>query len=144
MKRTVADLAKALLNATLILLALCLFLGWKLMAAASAVTANASQIASRVEPLHTAVTGLQGELASLRAALQDRPAQDEAEALSAARLDRVEERLNQLQANVAGIRQLPLQAAEQAARAGAAELSSRIISAAPLLRDSRACAQPEG
>ncbi|WP_027243992.1 hypothetical protein [Leisingera daeponensis] len=144
MKRTVADLAKALLNATLILLALCLFLGWKLMAAASAVTANASQIASRVEPLHTAVTGLQGELASLRAALQDRPARDGAEALSAARLDRVEERLNQLQANVAGIRQLPLQAAEQAARAGAAELSSRIISAVPLLRDSRACAQPEG
>lgn len=144
MTRTVADFAKALVNATLILLALCLFLGWKLMAAASVVTANASEITSRVAPLQTAATGLQEELASLRAALQDPPGQDGADRLSAARLERVEERLNQLQANLAGIRQLPLQAAEQAARAGAAELAGRIIRAAPMLRDGRACQPTEG
>ncbi|UWQ26400.1 hypothetical protein K3553_08015 [Leisingera aquaemixtae] len=149
MKRTVADLAKALLNATLILLALCLFLGWKLMAAAAAVTAHAEQIASQVAPLHTAATGLREDLNSLRPALQDRPGQDGAgqngaDTASTARLDRIEERLDQLQANLAGIRQLPLQSAEQAGRAGAAELVGRIIRAVPLLQDGSACPPPPG
>ena len=154
MKRTVTDLAKALLNATLILLALCLFLGWKLMAAASAVTAHAEQIASQVAPLHTAATGLREDLASLRAALQERPGQDGqgqdgagldgADTASAARLGRIEERLDQLQTNLAGVRQLPLQSAEQAGRAGAAELAGRIIRAVPLLQDGSACPPPPG
>ncbi|UWQ51376.1 hypothetical protein K3720_08145 [Leisingera caerulea] len=121
MTRTVTELAKALLNATLILLALCLFLGWKLMAAASAVTANAAEITSRVEPLHTAVTGLQGEIASLRAAVQNGT-----DTVPPARLAPVEERLDQLQASLSEMRDLPQQAAAGAARAGAAEFAARL------------------
>ncbi|WP_435659601.1 hypothetical protein [Leisingera caerulea] len=122
MTRTFADLAKALLNATLILLALCLFLGWKLMAAASAVTANAAEITSRVEPLHTAVAGLQGEIAGLRAAV----VQNDTDTVSPARLASVEERLDQVQASLSGMRDLPQQAAAGAARAGAAEFAARL------------------
>ncbi|UWQ85171.1 hypothetical protein [Leisingera caerulea] len=121
MTRTVTDLAKALLNATLILLALYLFLGWRLMAAASAVTANAAEITSRVEPLHTAITGLQGEIAGLRAAVQNGTA-----TVSPARLSPVEERLDQLQASLSEMRDLPQQAAAGAARAGAAEFAARL------------------
>ncbi|WP_175392924.1 hypothetical protein [Leisingera sp. JC1] len=132
MTKTLFELAKALLNATLILLALCLFLGWKLMAAAEGVTANAAAIADQVSPLRTAVSGLQEEAAALHSTVQDGTA-------AAASLTRLEARLAQVQASLADMRALPRQAAAEAARTGAAELAGRIIRAAPLLQDGSAC-----
>ncbi|NSY36957.1 hypothetical protein [Leisingera sp. ANG59] len=136
MAKILYDLTKTLLNATLILLALCLFLGWKLMAAAEGVTANAAALADRVTPLRTSVTGLQAEVAALRGSLTEGTA-------SAARFDKLEERLAQLQASVSEMRALPQQAAAEAARAGAAELAGRIIRAAPLLKEGSACGSGE-
>ncbi|MEW2914348.1 hypothetical protein [Leisingera sp. JC11] len=138
MSKTLFDLAKALLNATLILLALCLFLGWKLMAATEVVTAAAADAADRLTPLHTAVTGLQEEVAALRNAVQDGSS-----TAFAARFAQLEARLAQLQTSVSEMRALPQEAAAEAARAGAAELASRIIRAAPLLQDGSACSAPE-
>ncbi|KIC37614.1 hypothetical protein [Leisingera sp. ANG-M7] len=136
MTKNLFDLAKALLNATLILLALCVFLAWKLMAAAEGVTANAAAIADQVSPLRTAVSGLQEEAAALRSMVQDGTA-------TAASLTRLEARLAQVQASLADMRALPRQAAAEAARAGAAELAGRIIQAAPLLKDGSACSSGE-
>ena len=132
MTKTVLDLAKALLNASLILLALCLFLGWKLMAAAEGVTANATVIASQVAPLRTAVTGLKQEVAGLRSSVQSGT-------VPAERLTRLEARLAKVQDTLADMRTLPQLAAADAARTGAAELASRIIRAAPFLKDGSAC-----
>ncbi|NVK12541.1 MAG: hypothetical protein HWE35_00010 [Rhodobacteraceae bacterium] len=139
MTKNLIDLAKALLNATLILLALCLFLGWKLMDAAGGVTANAAAIADRVTPLRTAVAGLQEETASLRAALQDGTG-----TAPAVRLEQLEHRLAQIQDSLSEMRGLPQQAAAEAARAGAAELAARLISAVPGLKDGGAACAPPG
>ncbi|KIC29703.1 hypothetical protein [Leisingera sp. ANG-M6] len=132
MTKTLFDLAKALVNATLILLALCLFLGWKLMAAAEGVTANAAAIADQAAPLRTAITGLQSDIAALRSSMQD-------DTVSSARLTQLEARVAKVQDSLADMRTLPQQAAAEAARAGAAELAGRIIRAAPLLKDGSAC-----
>ncbi|UWQ81108.1 hypothetical protein K3725_08965 [Leisingera sp. S132] len=136
MTETLFDLAKALLNATLILLALCLFLGWKLMTAAEGATANAAAIADRVLPLRTDLEALQAEAAALRSTAQDSTA-------TAASLTRLEARLAQVQTSLADMRALPRQAAAEAARAGAAELAGRIIRAAPLLKNGSACGSGE-
>ncbi|KIC25771.1 MULTISPECIES: hypothetical protein [unclassified Leisingera] len=136
MTKTLFDLAKALVKATLILLALCLFLGWKLMAAAEGVTANAAAIADQAAPLRTAITGLQSDIAALRSSMQDGT-------VSSARLTQLEARVAKVQDSLADMRTLPQQAAAEAAREGAAELASRIISAAPLLKDGSACGPGE-
>ncbi|KIC19737.1 hypothetical protein [Leisingera sp. ANG-DT] len=132
MTKTLFDLAKALVNATLILLALCLFLGWKLMAAAEGVTANAAAIADQAAPLRTAITGLQSDVAALRSSMQDG-------SVSSARLTQLEARVAKVQDSLAEMRTLPQQVVAEAARAGAAELAGRIIRAAPLLKDGSAC-----
>ncbi|KIC34931.1 hypothetical protein [Leisingera sp. ANG-S5] len=136
MTKTLIDLAKALLNASLILLALCLFLGWKLMAAAEGVTANAAAIADQAAPLRTAITGLQSDVAALRSSMQDG-------SVSSARLTQLEARVAKVQDSLADMRTLPQQAVAEAARAGAAELAGRIIRAAPLLKDGSACGSGE-
>ncbi|MDC0656529.1 hypothetical protein N6L27_00785 [Leisingera sp. SS27] len=136
MTKLLFDFAKALLNATLILLAVCLFLGWKLMTAAEGVTANAEAITGQVAPLRTAVTELQQEVAGLRSSVQSGTAPAE-------RLARLEARLAQFQTALADMRTLPRHAAADAARTGAAELASRIILAVPLLKDGSACGPGE-
>lgn len=136
MTKTLFDLAKALVNATLILLALCLFLGWKLMAAAEGVTANAEAIADQAAPLRTAITGLQADVSALRSSMQDG-------SVSSARLTQLEARLAKVQDSLADMRTLPQQAVAEAARAGAAELAGKIIRAAPLLKDGSACGSGE-
>lgn len=139
MTRPLIDLAKALLNATQILLALCLFLGWKLMAATEGVTANAAAIADRVTPLHSAVASLQEEIASLRRTIEDGAATAPPDRLAA-----LEDRLARLQTGLSEMRRLPQQAAAEAARAGAAELAARLISATPGVKPDGSCAPSGG
>lgn len=135
MTKTVIDLVRAVLNATLILLALCLFLAWKLIATADAVTARASQIAGAVAPLTTAVTELQQEMAEVRGAVQATP-----ETGTAHRLSRIEARLENIQTHLNALRTLPQEAAAQAAQAGAADLAGRLISTAAWIRQDGSCA----
>ena len=100
--RTLAHLGLALLNATLILAALCLFLVWRVLTSAEAVaerfetalTTTAARLApveTQLDALTVEVTGLRADLAGLRAEAGAAGTAG-AEAL-AARLDRLEARL---------------------------------------------------
>ncbi|MDB6176277.1 hypothetical protein PAF17_02010 [Paracoccus sp. Z330] len=71
--KAIRNLALALINATLILLAICLWFGWKLMAEVNGVTQNmASNLVSaqpaldRIDTLRAEIVGLRTDLADLR------------------------------------------------------------------------------
>lgn len=66
MTKTLKDLALALLNATLILIALCLFLAWQTTAAVDAVTENFALTLQRVTPLRDEVKATREEVIGLR------------------------------------------------------------------------------
>lgn len=69
----IRNLLLALLNATLILVALCLFLGWRLTAEIHAVTGDVAESLTEnlapVQPLRDEVAVLTGEITGLRADL---------------------------------------------------------------------------
>ncbi|MBE1284690.1 MAG: hypothetical protein GJ676_15370 [Rhodobacteraceae bacterium] len=69
MRKTIKDLLLALLNATLILVALCLFFAWQLSATASEIATNFAKSLVPLAPLRADVQGLSDELKSLRAEL---------------------------------------------------------------------------
>jgi len=69
MAKTLKDLVLALLNATLILLAICLFLGWKLASTVDGITTAVSEKLEVVTPLRSEIQGVRGELAALRSEL---------------------------------------------------------------------------
>jgi hypothetical protein len=105
MAKTLKDLALALLNATLILIALCLFLAWQVASTARDVTGRLSEELADLAPLRGTVqdtkdelTGLRQDLAGLRDG--DGPAvsqQVQARlAVLEERLDMTAERLNAL------------------------------------------------
>ncbi len=71
MASTLKNLALALLNATLILLALCLFLGWKLASEISGITASFAENLQIVTPLRENVGEVRSEVAGLRSELAD-------------------------------------------------------------------------
>ncbi len=69
MAKTLKDLLLALLNATLILLALCLFLGWKLAQSVDQIRVGFAENLQVVAPLRDQAQGIRGELAALRSDL---------------------------------------------------------------------------
>jgi len=69
MAKTLKDLLLALLNATLILVALCLFLGWKLARSVENIQDNFRESLQIVQPLREQAQGVREDLASLRADL---------------------------------------------------------------------------
>ncbi len=69
MAKTLKDLLLALLNATLILLALCLFLGWKLAQSVDQIRVGFAENLQVVAPLRDQAQGVRGELAALRSDL---------------------------------------------------------------------------
>ena len=69
MAKTLKDLLLALLNATLILVALCLFLGWKLARSVENIQDNFRESLHIVQPLREQAQGVREDLASLRADL---------------------------------------------------------------------------
>jgi hypothetical protein len=110
--RTLGNLGLALLNATLILAALCLFLAWRVLASASdvterfesALTGTAERIApvaAELGALNEELGGLRAEIAALRAEAGDRGG-----AALAARLDALEVRLAPLDAGAARLSEM--------------------------------------
>lgn len=98
MAKTLKDLVLALINATLILLALCLFLGWKLTTTAQSLMSDFSQKVQIVAPLREEVQGVRGELAALRADLATLQATDAiADTATAQRVSQTLDRLNQIE-----------------------------------------------
>lgn len=98
MAKTLKDLLLALLNATLILLALCLFLGWKLAQSVDNIRTGFAENLQLVTPLRDQAQGLRGELAALRSDMVAIRAQDDASDPATARqLNAALQRLNGLQ-----------------------------------------------
>lgn len=115
MAKTLKDLLLALLNATLILLALCLFLGWKLAQSIDDVRTGFAENLQRVTPLRDQAQGIRGELAALRSDLSAiRSQSDTLDSAALQQLNATLQRLNNLedgleatQAQLAGLAEKP-------------------------------------
>ncbi len=66
MAKTLKDLVLALLNATLLLLALCLFLGWKLASTLEGITTGFAEKLQILAPLQEQAQGIRDEIKGLR------------------------------------------------------------------------------
>ena len=69
--RSLGNLALALLNATLILAALCLWLAWGALSAAERVSGQIEEAAQTVLPLRAEIVAMTEEIAATRADLAD-------------------------------------------------------------------------
>lgn len=103
MTNTLKNLALALLNATLILVALCLFLAWKVADKADQITDNFARNLITVAPLREDVQSLTEELAALRSDLAQVSSQSSD--LSSASLQRIQTRVAQIDARMSTARQ---------------------------------------
>ncbi|MFC3614932.1 hypothetical protein ACFORG_14270 [Lutimaribacter marinistellae] len=98
MGKVIKDLLLALLNATLILVAVCLFLGWKLMSTVDGVVATAASNLELLRPLREEVGGMRDDVQGLR---QDLAALVEgADGLSSAAAQRLSARAEALEARL--------------------------------------------
>ncbi|MCC5976406.1 MAG: hypothetical protein JJT81_20495 [Rubellimicrobium sp.] len=99
--RTVGSLALALLNATLILVALSLWLAWGAIRGAERVSDQLADAAETVLPLRSEIVTLTEEIAAARAVLAQRASEGDSGAVALeARLAGVEARLAELTAAV--------------------------------------------
>ena len=101
--RTLGQLALALLNATLILVALCLFLAWRVVTAADGVAASVAQSMVELSPIREEMQGVTAGVANLRAdlaALRDAPGATLAPELTA-RVERLDARVGRMDARLA-------------------------------------------
>lgn len=121
MKKLILDLLKAMINATLLLLALCLFLGWKLMSSVQYVTTKVTEAVVQIAPVQDRVQELRLEVAGLRSDIVNRP-----ELAVSGQLDTLDQRLAALQLELSKLRQIPAEIIQDAAQTGAAELAGQI------------------
>ena len=135
MAKTLKDLLLALLNATLILLALCLFLGWKLAQSVENIRAGFAENLQVVAPLKDQAQGIRGELAALRSDLDAIRSQGgvadsaTAQKLNAtlARLDGLEDRMSTAQERLAGLAEKPEDLIDYAITTTADTVTDRVL-----------------
>ncbi|SHI86472.1 hypothetical protein SAMN05444000_103240 [Shimia gijangensis] len=94
--KTVKNLLLAMINATLILVAVCLFLFWQVSSTAERVAGNFAANLDVLEPVTKSVRGLTTEVATLRIELSAAQGQTQI----AARIDALDAKLAQLQASM--------------------------------------------
>ena len=99
------DLFLAMINATLLLVALCLFLLWQLSGTAQQIASDFAGNLKGLQPIATEINGLRGELDSLRADLVNAPRTLQTELST--RLDNVDARLAGLDTRLQTIAQTP-------------------------------------
>jgi len=99
--KTIKDLLIAMINATLILVAICLFFLWRLSDTAESVVASFAQNLQIVQPLETKVDSLRSEVANLRGDLT--AISLDSSALTAQATEHLQTRANALQMELAGI-----------------------------------------
>ncbi|MEX0286960.1 MAG: hypothetical protein AB3N23_20340 [Paracoccaceae bacterium] len=134
--KTIKDLLLALVNATLILIALCLFLGLQVVNRANDITATFASNLVKLEPVKAEVAGVREEVAGLRADLQTLQA-GSGELSSAAlagletRLDAVSGRLDGMQATVQEVKSLPYDLTDHAIEKAAQEFGAIALRFAP-------------
>lgn len=101
MAKTLKDLMLALLNATLILLALCLFLGWKLAQSVENIRDGFAENLQLVSPLRDQAQGIRDEVAGLREDLATiRDQQGDLDFAVKAKLSAALDRLGELESNL--------------------------------------------
>lgn len=110
--RTIGNLLLALLNATLILVALCLFLGWQLAEEVSAVTDHVGQKMTKVEDLGNEVSSMSAEMTALRSELSKQSVQADPMTLQkmqelSAKLDRIDQGMADTKGRVDAILEEP-------------------------------------
>jgi len=128
------DLLKAFLNASLLLLALCLFLGWKMFSAASAVSEQLSQVSDNFTPVHVEIQAVTQELTALTKALESHESPDSPDSTELRfRLARLEQQFGALRQETLALKQLPAQIMATAAEAAAAKLNAGLVQWAPRL-----------
>ncbi len=137
MGKTLKDLVLALLNATLILVALCLFLGWQLTRTVDGLVDTATDNLQVLTPLRDEigqmtgeVQGLRADLASLRAGVDDPELLNRLQSQITAIDTRVQAMTTQLQ-GLAGKPQEMLNAAIEQAGATAAQSVNQIRGCVP-------------
>ncbi|WP_425045467.1 hypothetical protein [Primorskyibacter sp. S87] len=131
MAKTLKDLFLALLNATLILIALCLFLAWRAADTLDDLTATFAQNLQVAKPLTDEVAAMRTEVAGLREELAQLAAQGgdiSAEALNRlnSRLSLVNGRMADVQTRVQGLAQAPEQMVDRAVETTGAEFARRV------------------
>jgi len=96
---TIWMLFLACLNATLVLIALCLWLAWSLAGRIDDATANLAQSAEQIAPLRLSIENATGELARLRGDLasSNREAVSEAQGRLTAQVEQLSARLESVQ-----------------------------------------------
>ncbi|WP_050602148.1 hypothetical protein [Ruegeria sp. 6PALISEP08] len=136
MAKTLKDLLLALLNATLILVALCLFLGWQLASKVESITAEFSETVQAVAPIRDETKGIRTELAALRedlsalsleapAGANSQVAQDIRSTL--ARLNSLDKKLQAVQERLINLADEPQVLIAQTIENGADVVSARIL-----------------
>ena len=103
MPKTLKDLGLAMINATLILIVLCLFLAWKVTSKADQVASNFARNLVTIQPLREDIQGTTTELAALRQDLAQISRQSDG--LQSASLQRIETQLGKITENVERARQ---------------------------------------
>lgn len=121
MTKTLLDLLKACINATLLLLALCLFLGWKLMSSVDNVTGQVTQAVVQITPVQNRIEALRTEVAALRSDILQRP-----EIAVSAKLDALDRRLAALQSEMLDLKALPAELIHDAAQTAAVEFAGQV------------------
>jgi hypothetical protein len=125
------DLLKAFLNASLLLLALCLFLAWKMVSAASTVSAQLGQVSDNFTPVHVEIQAVTQELTALTKALEGHKSPDSTELRF--RLARLEQQIGDLRQETLALKQLPSEIMTTAAEAAATKLTDGLALWAPRL-----------
>ncbi len=105
--KTLKDLVLALINATLILVALCLFLGWQLMSTVDGIIDRLSESIQTFAPVRDEVAGLRAELSGLRADIAAAGTQGVPVTRVEARLDAIGARLDEMQTRMEQLIALP-------------------------------------
>lgn len=105
--KTLKDLILALVNATLILVALCLFLAWQLMSTVDEVTERLTESVRVFAPVRDEVAGLRAEVSGLRADIGALGTTTVPTARIEARLDAMSTRLDDIQVRMDELATLP-------------------------------------
>jgi len=103
MLNTLKNLGLALINATLILIAVCLFLAWNLVDRADHVVSNFSRSLISVEPLRQDIRGATAELSALRNDLAQ--ISEQSGELRSASLQSIQTSVQQMQEEMETVRQ---------------------------------------
>lgn len=130
MPKTVKDLLLALLNATLILVAICLFLFWKASAASRDVIGAFAGVETMVTPLRSDLQTLSGEVREMRGTLAAALALSEdkqpaALARLAEQVDTLDARMAAAQGRLAALQEMPAQLMTRAVSASVDRAAQR-------------------